>query len=116
MVIGIDVSEISRMRHFAELADNFELFRAKHPDCLSWNRVKLLLVGKQAGEERTVVQAFIGRLKTATADLKKSEFKLDDVRPGRASSGVEEVRARVAIARPHHADRGVRPTNGRGIA
>lgn len=79
MVIGTDSSEISRMRHFAELADNIELFRAKHPECTSWNRVKLLLAGKETGEERKIVEALIGRIKTATADLKKPMFAWDDV-------------------------------------
>ena len=77
--IGTDTSELSRMRRFAEITDTFELFRAKHPDCTSWNSVKLLLAGKAVGDERRLVEALIGRLQTAAADLKKPEFALDDV-------------------------------------
>ena len=77
--IGTDPAELSRMRHFAESADSFELFRAKHPDCTSWNDVKSLLAGKSVGKERKLVEALIGRLQTAAADLKKPEFALDDV-------------------------------------
>ncbi len=77
--IGTDPGELSRMRHFAEITDTFELFRAKYPDRTSWNSVKSLLAGETVGEERRLVEALIGRLQTATADLKKPAFALDDV-------------------------------------
>ena len=77
--LGVDRSEISRMRHFAELAENFELFRAAHPDCTTWNRVKLLLAGNVVGEERTIVRALISRLRTATTDLHRKKLVLDEV-------------------------------------
>jgi hypothetical protein len=79
IVIEIDASEISRMRNFAEFADSFEQFREEHPDLTTWNRVKLFLAGKQTGEERSLAQALIRRLKVATDDLKKPTFALDDV-------------------------------------
>lgn len=79
LVIGTDPSEVSRMRHFAELENSFELFRAKYPDCNSWARVKLLLAGTETGEQRRLVQAIITRLQTATADIMKPAFAADDV-------------------------------------
>ena len=77
--IGTDTAELSRMRHFAEITDTFELFRATHPDLMSWNSVRLFLAGKATGGKRKLVEALIGRLQTATVDLKKPEFALDDV-------------------------------------
>ena len=79
IVIEIDASEISRMRNFAELADTFEQFREEHHDLTTWNRVKLHLAGKATGKERSLAETLIRRLKTATDDLKKPTFALDDV-------------------------------------
>jgi hypothetical protein len=79
IVLEIDASEISRMRNFAELADNFEQFREKHQDLTTWNRVKLHLAGKPAGEERSLAQALIRRLKGAADDLRKPAFAMDAV-------------------------------------
>lgn len=79
LTMGIDPAEISRMRNLAELADNFERFRAKHPEVVSWNDVRLLLAGKPIGEQRTVVQALLTRVKAATADLKKGQVTLNQL-------------------------------------
>jgi translation initiation factor 1 (eIF-1/SUI1) len=78
--LGLDTSEISRLRRFAELAANFEEFVAQNPACKTWHKAKLLLAGHDNGdssdeddEQSSEVRGLIVRIRNTTIAVKKQK-------------------------------------------
>ena len=77
--LGLDTSEISRLRRFAELAERFEEFQTKYPKCLTWSHVKKLLAGQAEtsdeddddDEQAPEVRGLIVRVRNIRLALKK---------------------------------------------
>jgi hypothetical protein len=79
--LRLDSSEISRLRHFAELASDFSEFEAEHPDCRTWSQVKSLLAGQgvsessdEDDEQPPEVRGLILRIRNTTLALKKQKL------------------------------------------
>jgi len=78
--LGLDASEIGRLRRFAELAPNYAQFEAQNPTCKTWHKVKQLLAGQYVSEssdeddEQTPeVRGLIVRIRNTTTALKKQK-------------------------------------------
>ena len=80
--IGIDVSTISYLRRFAELAQSFEEFEAQNPKIKTWSAVKKLISGQTTDddeedddEQLPEVRGLILRVRNTRIALKKLRAK-----------------------------------------
>jgi hypothetical protein len=63
--LGIDKSDISRMRRFAAMYDSFEDFLAQEPEATSWTKVRELVVGQKNPGRSPDSRALWGALRSA---------------------------------------------------
>ena len=79
--LGIDKSDISRMRRFAAKYESFEAFLAQEPSATSWTRVRELVAKEKNPDRPTDSRALWGVLRSVRSSIKAFSHDHDFVGP-----------------------------------